>query len=108
MNDRIVLHAVTRRGGGGEGSSDVLTISPALVCERETDAGPLGLSPGGDGRSVVFEARLWTSPVPLSKESWIEPDNGPLHRWEKLTVQRVQLLGGLVFLRCSEKEVAGG
>ena len=96
--DRITLHAKSESANAG----GVATLQ-ALVTDRTEEAGPLGLAPQGDGLTVVFALADWDGP-PVSRGSWIDPDPGPLHRWDKLTVASVKALGGLCFLRCSQRE----
>ena len=105
MGDEIAVHVSTRlpRPGSPGGEAEAVRIERALVCETEPDA-LAGAGQTADGRSVVFPLSSWRSSIPLTKGAWIAPDSGPLHRWGRLTVQEVRFLGGLVFLRCSERE----
>ena len=103
-NDPFLSATITVVAGGvsREDQSDAVRVRQASVKAGDPATRTVG-DGNGEQWAVAFREADWISTRKPTRGMMIEADVVS-NRWPRLTVQRVQTLGGMILLECSARE----
>ena len=93
---------VVASGVSREDPSDAVRVRHASVKAGDPSTRTVG-DGNGEQWAVAFREADWISTRKPTRGMMIEAD-AVSNRWPRLTVQRVQTLGGMILLECSARE----